>query len=203
MNVMATVDRMTGVLDRAGIDYAVVGELAVIAWGLPRFTHRIELVAPLPHDRKGMRHLEEELRAAGLWELESNRFTNLALSCVEQGRMLNFETPGAIQVDILPSGSAEVRGVASTVLGMRGHVETAGGQKTWFASPEGTIIHKLYCYWSGDDGSMRDVASILQVQNAAGRDLNLKAVGDWAREYDPGLYQAWIEVLDAVGIGGG
>lgn len=203
MDVMATVDRMTGVLDRVGIDYAVVGELAAIAWGLPRFTHRIELVAPLPGDRKGMRRLGKELRAAGLWKLGSKRFSKLAMNSVKKGRTLNFETPGAIQVGIMPSGSAKTGRVASTVLGMRGHVETASGQKAWFASPEGTIIHKLYHYWSGDDGSMRDVASILQVQAAAGRNLDLDAIGEWARDYEPGLYQAWIEVLDALGNGRG
>jgi hypothetical protein len=197
---MATVDRMTSVLDRAGIDYAVVGELAAIAWGLPRFTHRIELVAPLPGDRKGMRHLGEELKAAGLSELESSRFTDMAMSSVKQGTTLGFETLGAIKVDIIPSGGTGAGRVASTVLGMRSYIETAGGHKAWFASPEGTIIYKLYQYWLGNDRSMRDVASILQIQAAAGRDLDLEAIEDWARDYDAGLYQAWIEVLDAVGI---
>ena len=48
MNSMAYVDRLVEVLDSAGIQYAIVGGLAAIAWGVPRFTQGVDLVAELP-----------------------------------------------------------------------------------------------------------------------------------------------------------
>jgi len=49
---------------------------------------------------------------------------------------------------------------------------------------------------------MRDVAHILQVQAAAGKALDLQKIGEWARAFNPGLYQAWLETLDALGLKG-
>jgi hypothetical protein len=49
---------------------------------------------------------------------------------------------------------------------------------------------------------MRDIANILRVQAAAGKELDLEMIGTRAREFDPASYQAWLETLDAVGLEG-
>jgi len=59
-------------------------------------------------------------------------------------------------------------------------------------------LGKLYSYWLGSDRQMRDVAHILQVR--AGKTLDLEKIGEWARAFAPGLYQAWIETLDALSL---
>ena len=200
MNGMEYIDRLVEVLERTGIPYAIVGGLAAIAWGVPRFTQDVDLVATLPVALEKLTQLGEEMATSGLSAMEPTHFAELAFSSVDNGVTLSFMTPSIEKIDISPTGRSEAGRVAATVLGMRCRLETAGGQEAWFATPEGTIIGKLYFYWLGSDRQMRDVASILQVQTAAGRELDLRAIGEWARGHNAGLYQAWIETLDAVGI---
>ncbi len=201
MNSMAFVDRLVEVLESAGIQYAIVGGLAAIAWGVPRSTQDVDLVAELPADLEELTRLGERMGAAGLSAMEPDHFAEVAASSVTHGATFSFMTPAIEKIDISPTGRSEAGRVAATVLGLRCRLETAGGQTVWFATPEGTIIGKLYFYWLGSDRQMRDIANILRVQAAAGRDLNLETIGEWARAFNPGLYQAWVETLDAVGLG--
>ena len=201
MNGMAYVDRLVEVLESVGIEYAIVGGLAAIAWGVPRFTQDVDLVAELPADLNALIKLGEQMRAAGLSAMEADHFAEVAASSLRHGVTFSFVTPDVDKIDISPvSARSEAGRVAATVLGLRCRLKTAGGRTAWFATPEGTIIGKLYFYWLGSDRQMRDVASILQVQRAAGRELDLEMIGEWAREFDPGLYQAWLETLDAVDL---
>ena len=200
MNSMAYVDRLVEVLESAGIQYAIVGGLAAIAWGVPRFTQDVDLVAELPGELDELTRLGERMGAAGLSAMEPEHFAELAASSVSHGATFSFMTAAVEKIDISPIGRSEAGRVAATVLGMRCRLETAGGQTAWFATPEGTIIGKLYFYWLGSDRQMRDIANVLQVQAAAGKELNLESIGKWARAFNPGLYQAWLETLGAVGL---
>jgi hypothetical protein len=201
MNGMAHVDRLVEVLEGVGIEYAIVGGLAAIAWGVPRFTQDVDLVAELPADLSALIKLGEQMRAAGLSAMEADHFAEVAASSIRQGVTFSFVTPDVDKIDISPvSARSEAGRVAAKVLGLRCRLETAGGRTAWFATPEGTIIGKLYFYWLGSDRQMRDVANILRVQRATGRELDLEMIGGWAQEFDPGLYQAWLETLDAVSL---
>ncbi len=44
MNLLAELLALTGALDAAGVDYALVGGLAVAVWGVPRATKDIDLL---------------------------------------------------------------------------------------------------------------------------------------------------------------
>ena len=200
MNSMAYVDQLVAVLESVGIQYAIVGGLAAIAWGVPRFTQDVDLVAELPVDLDKLTRLGEEMGAAGLSAMEPDHFAEVAASSVSHGTTFSFMTPAVEKIDISPIGRSEAGRVAATVLGMRCRLETAGGQTAWFATPEGTIIGKLYFYWLGSDRQMRDIANILRVQAAAGKELNLEIIGTWARGFNPGLYQAWLETWGAIGL---
>jgi hypothetical protein len=201
MSGMAYVDRLVEVLENARVEYAIVGGLAAIAWGVPRFTQDVDLVAELPSDLGALIRLGEQMRAAGLSAMEPDHFADVAADSVSHGATFSFVTPAIEKIDISPvSATSEAGRVAATVLRMRCRLETAGGRTAWFSTPEGTIIGKLYFYWLGSDRQMRDVANILRVQSAAGRDLDLETIGAWARGFDPGLYQAWLEILDAVSL---
>jgi hypothetical protein len=200
MNGLAYVDRLVEVLESAGIEYAIVGGLAAIAWGVPRFTQDVYLVAELPADLDELARLGERMRAAGLSAIEPDHFAEVAANSICYGVTFSFMTPAAEKIDISPiSVRSEAGQVAATVLGLRCRLETAGGRMAWFATPEGTIIGKLYFYWLGSDRQIRDIANVLQVQAAAGRELDVGMIGKWARGFDSGLYQAWIETLDALG----
>lgn len=202
MNGMAYVDRLVEVLERAGIRYAIVGGLAAIAWGVPRFTQDVDLVADLPADLNELIKLGEQMSAAKLSAMAPDHFAEVAANSISHGATFSFMTPAVEKIDLSPiSATSEAGRVAATVLELRCRLETAGGQTAWFATPEGTIIGKLYFYWLGSDRQMRDIANVLQTQAAAGKELDLEMIGEWARGFDPGLYQAWLETLDAVGLG--
>lgn len=201
MNGLAYVDRLVEVLEGAGIQYAIVGGLAAIAWGVPRFTQDVDLVAKLPENLDELARLGERLRAAGLSAMEPDHFAEVAADSVRHGATLSFMTPTVEKIDISPiSVRSEAGRVAATTLGLRCRLETASGRMAWFATPEGTIIGKLYFYWLGSDRQLRDIANVLQVQTAAGRQLDVEMIGRWARAFNPGLYQAWLETLDALGL---
>ena len=201
MNGMAYVDRLVKVLESIGVEYAIVGGLAAIAWGVPRFTQDVDLVAELPSDSNELIKLGTRMRAAELSAMEPDHFAEVAANSVSYGATFSFMTPAVEKIDISPtSARSEAGRVAATVLGLRCRLKTAGGQTAWFATPEGAIIGKLYFYWLGSDRQLRDIANILQIQSAAGRELDLEMIGGWARGFDPGLYQAWLEILDAVSL---
>ena len=101
-------------------------------------------------------------------------FAEAAASTVSHGATFSFMTAAVEKIDISSIGSSEAGRVAATVLGMRCRLEAAGGQTAWLATPEGTIIGKLYYCWLGSDRPMRDIANILQVQATAGKELNLE-----------------------------
>jgi hypothetical protein len=197
---MGYVDQLVAVLEEAQIPYAIVGGLAAIAWGVPRFTQDVDLVAQLPADSEKLTRLGAQMAAAGLSAMEPEHFAEVAAGCIEHESTFSFMTPTVEKIDISPTGRSEGGRVAATTLGMRCRLQTAGGQTAWFATPEGTIIGKLYFYWLGSDRQMRDIANILQVQAAAGRELDIKTISQWAQSFNPGLYQAWLETLDALGL---
>jgi len=201
MNSMAYVDQLVEVLENAGIKYAIVGGLAAIAWGVPRFTQDVDLVAELPSNLGELVKLGEQMRAAGLSAMEPDHFAEVAASSVRHGATFSFMTPAVEKIDISPAVARSESGqVAATVLGLRCRLETAGGRTAWFATPEGAIIGKLYFYWLGSDRQMRDIANILGVQAAAGRELDVEIIGGWAQRFNSGLYQIWLEALDAVSL---
>jgi hypothetical protein len=201
MNSMTYVDRLVEVLEELEIGYAIVGGVAAIAWGVPRFTQDVDLVAELPADPDALARLGERMAATGLSAMDADHFAEVAADCVQHGTTFSFVTPAIEKIDISPaSARSEAGRVAATVLGLRCRLETAGGRQAWFSTPEGTIIGKLYFYWLGSDRQMRDVANILQVQAAAGREIDLELIGRWAQAFDPGLYQAFLETLDAVDL---
>jgi hypothetical protein len=201
MNSMTYVDRLVEVLEELEIGYAIVGGVAAIAWGVPRFTQDVDLVAELPADPGALARLGERMAAAGLSAMDADHFAEVAADCVQHGTTFSFMTPAIEKIDISPiSARSEAGRVAATVLGLRCRLETPGGRQAWFSTPEGTIIGKLYFYWLGSDRQMRDVANILQVQAAAGREIDLELIGRWAQAFEPGLYQAFLETLDAVDL---
>ena len=113
MNSMAFVDRLVAVLEAADIPYAIVGGLAAIAWGVPRFTQDVDLVAELPADANALHQLGEQMRAAALTAMEPAHFAEVAAACVEHGSTLGFMTPAVEKIDIAPTGPTPAGWVAA------------------------------------------------------------------------------------------
>jgi len=152
-------------IEDMGSEYAIVGGLAAIAWGMPRFNQGVDLMAELSVDLHGLIWLGQRMSAAGLSVMEPDHFAEVATSRIGHGVSSSFVTPAVTRLTFLRSAPRLRR--AGLCLCCR--LETAGGRTAWFATPESTIIGKLCFYWFVSDRQMRDIANVLQVQAGAGR----------------------------------
>ena len=194
------VDQLVALFEREQIPYAIVGGMAAIAWGAPCTTQDVDLIVELPAEPAVLLKMGTRLRAERLSAMEPEQWAEMAAASLRHGTPLSWMTPAVEKIDLSLVGPSEGGRVAQVVLEMRCRLQTAGGQLAWFATPEGTVIGKLYFYWLGSERQLRDIAYVLQVQTAAGRLLDLAQISDWAQAFDPGLYQIWVETLDALGL---
>jgi hypothetical protein len=163
-------------LERLHVPYAVVGSLASSLHGIPRSTQDADVVAALEEG-----HLPHLLQALATdFYVDDER----ARQAVATGRSFNVIHLGTMfKVDLfVPREDA----FATSELARRERVELEleGGRavELWFASAEDALLHKLYWYRLGGQGSDRqwgDVVGVLQVQ---GSSLDSEYLERWAQE---------------------
>jgi Nucleotidyl transferase of unknown function (DUF2204) len=150
-------------LTELGLAYAVVGGLAVAAWGSPRATRDVDLYADL-HGREA--ELERALRRRGFvvpaMRGELERFGIFRSRLGKEGVFLDiFDAAN-------PLGEA--------VLGRRRPVRI-GGRDVWFVSPEDLAVLKVVSDRARDAD---DLAMLLAPENR----VDLAYVAEWARRLD-------------------
>jgi hypothetical protein len=170
--------RVALLLERLHVRYAVVGSLASSLHGIPRSTQDADVVAALEE-----RHLTPLLQGlAGDFYVDDER----ARQAVATGRSFNVIHLGTMfKVDLfVPRGDT----FATSELARRQRVELEvdGGRavELWFATAEDALLHKLYWYRLGGQGSDRqwgDVVGVLRVQASS---LDQDYLNTWARELD-------------------
>lgn len=186
LTVMARVARA---LEQAGIPYFISGSMASAVYGVTRATQDIDIVIHLSaaDAPQLVRALEPEF-------LVDEQMVYESLARGESFNILHAET--LYKVDLFPLkadawGRAQMqRRVFLTVATAEGEVALA------FASPEDTLLHKLFWYRLGREVSerqWRDVIGILQVR---GDLLDKEYLTSWATELgmDDLLRRAWLEV---------
>jgi hypothetical protein len=170
-------------LDRLGIPYVVVGSVASILHGEPRYTNDIDVVVDLDLSRLAAfcaafppPDYYCSLEAAR--EAVTTRF---------QFNILHLTSGLKIDV-IVPSNSAFDRSQLS-----RGIRESARDDfETSFASPEDVIIKKLeYFKLGGSEKHLRDIAGILKVQADA---IEYDYIAEWVDKLS--LQAEWKLVTD-------
>ncbi len=146
---------ITAVMERFGISYAVIGGVAVRAYGIPRPTYDLDFTIEIPRER--LADLFDAVENEGYTVAESYRsgwidevagMPLVKFRCYIQGQ--------GVDVDIFIAEKPFQR----ELLKRRQRVETPDGD-TWLASPEDIILLKLLAHRPRD---MSDIGDILFTQ---------------------------------------
>jgi hypothetical protein len=176
---------LTGVCERLEIPYLVTGSMATIAFGEPRLTNDIDVVADIP-----MSQVEEFCRAFPepdyLCQLDAAR------DAVARHFQFNILHPSSgLKIDVMIPNDTEfnrsrlIRGVKVSIS------ESCNAN---FASPEDVIIKKLEYYQEGrSDKHLRDIAGVVKIR---GEHLDFAYIQTWADKL--GLSDLWHKFLQSM-----
>lgn len=146
-------------LEQQAIAYRVVGSLASMAYGEPRFTNDIDFLADIRLD-----HVAAFLQA---FPPPDHYLSEAAMrAAIEQPGQFNvIHIPSGLKVDMIVLRQDDY----SQLEIQRGRRLTSPGEfDVWFAAPEDVILNKLLYYREGgSEKHLRDIASMLTIQGAA------------------------------------
>jgi hypothetical protein len=157
-------------LNAAGVEYMLTGSMASNAWGIPRTTHDLDFVVPLPSSQipafvQAFAHPDYYLDEAAV---------RAAYRPPHQFNLIHI--PSALKADFwLLKAVPFEREMFSRRLEDRWF-----GERLWLATAEDVILHKLY--WnrlSPSDRQLGDVAGVVQVQRGKLDEAYLRR---WAAE---------------------
>tara|TARA_R110002111_G_scaffold262860_1_gene341923 strand:- start:34369 stop:34950 length:582 start_codon:yes stop_codon:yes gene_type:complete len=158
-------------LEREAVPYRIVGSMASIIYGEPRFTNDVDILLDLPLDKIGL--LCQEFSPPDYYV--SDQAAREAVSTRRQFNILHL--PTGFKADLILTTDTEFSRLDIS-LGKR--VTSTGFYDALFASAENVILKKLLFYQQGgSDKHLRDCASILLVQ---GRKIDQGYLNKWAGE---------------------
>lgn len=161
-------DAVIEALDGLGLRYAVVGGLAVSAWGSPRATKDVDLYAELASDTRPAlrRELVERDFDVPAMEEELQRF----------GVFRSLFRPTNVFVDIFDAQNP----LGEAILERRREVQVQG-RKRWTAAAEDLAVLKAF------SDRARDYEDLTKLIAVGGRTLDMQYIEKWARELDRGM----------------
>jgi len=161
--------RAADFFDREGIAYRIVGSMASIAYGEPRFTNDIDILVELSLEQSET--LCQAFPAPDFY---------VSLSAVQDAirrrHQFNIIHLGSgLKVDVILRKETEFSR-ADISHGRR--LKSEGAYDAWFASPENVILMKLRYYQEGgSEKHLRDIASILLTQ---GSTIDCRYIDSWS-----------------------
>ena len=156
-------------LERESTPYRIVGSMASIVYGEPRFTNDVDVLVDLPREK-----VEAVCREFPPPDYDvSAEAVREAIAKRHQFNILHM--PSGLKVDmILPADTEFSRLDISH--GRR--MKSEGFYNALFASPENVILKKLFYFQEGgSDKHLRDIASIMLIQ---GEKIDQAYLHEWA-----------------------
>jgi hypothetical protein len=174
--------RVAVFLESMAIPYRVVGSFASMAYGEPRFTNDIDILADVRQD-----HVAAFLEAFPAPEHYLSEAAMRA-AIAQPGQFNIIHIPSGLKVDMIVLGTDDY---ARTEI-QRGRRLTSPGEcDVWFASPEDVILNKLIYYREGrSEKHLRDIHSMLVIQQDA---IDRDYIDSWAARL--GVLEQWRMVL--------
>ena len=161
--------RIVDFLERESVRYRVVGSMASIAYGEPRFTNDIDILVDLPLGK--IDALCREFPDDDYYL--SPEAARTAISQRHQFNILHF--PSGLKIDLILVQDTDFSR-ADIAQGRR--LKSEGFYDAWFASPENVILKKLEYYREGgSEKHLRDIAGILTIQ---GESIDRAWIEAWA-----------------------
>ncbi len=159
--------------DSIQVPYRIVGSMAAMAYGEPRFTNDIDILVDLK-----LHHVDSLVEAFP--EPDFYLSPEAARTAIRDRRQFNIiHFPSGLKLDIIQCKETAF-GREDIQRGRR--IAGDGAFDAWFATPENVIIVKLrYFKEGGSDKHLRDIRSILSIQ---GDLIDRAYVEHWGRQLD-------------------
>lgn len=173
--ILAAAQALVDELEGLGVGYFIGGSVASSAHGMPRSTLDVDLVADLRLEHA--RPLAERLQTAFYVDEDMIR------SAVARGASFNvihLATMVKLDVFVLKSTSYDQAAFSRAQEGAAVLDEAAGALR--LATPEDVVLHKLYSYEAGDQGSERQWHDVIGVLKVQGSTMDLASLRRWAAE---------------------
>ena len=148
--------RLAEVFERLAIPYRVTGSMASIAYGEPRFTNDVDIVAQL-------RPAQADEFSAAFPAPEFYCSPEAVRQAARECFQFNVLHPASgLKADVIVVGDTPFDR-SRFARGQR--LLTDAAREAWFASPEDVILKKLaYFQQGGSEKHLRDIVGILKVQ---------------------------------------
>lgn len=179
-------EKVVETFERLGISYLVTGSVAAMAYGEPRMTNDIDIVAEI-----GEQHV------AGLLEsfppdeyYVSGEMIREAIR--HQGQFNVIHPSSGLKIDIIIRRNTpfDVSRFSRTRRIQPGETYQAN-----FAAPEDVIIKKMEFYKAGgSEKHLRDITGIIKI---SGADVDRRYIEGWAERL--GLSEVWEAILKRLG----
>lgn len=156
-------------LERESTPYRIVGSMASIVYGEPRFTNDVDVLVDLSPDKVDA--LCREFPSPDYYV--SAEAVREAIAQRHQFNILHI--PSGLKVDMILSNDTEF---SRLDISQGPRLKNEGFYDVLFASPENVILKKLWYFQEGgSEKHLRDIASILLIQ---GEKINQAYLDEWA-----------------------
>jgi len=179
--------RMADFFEAENIPYWVVGSMASMVYGEPRFTNDVDIVADIPCAKveQFCRHFSEPeyyVSEAAVREAIQRRF------------QFNLLHPASgLKVDIILPPRTEFARIEATRIQRK---TSAGEFDAWFGSPEDILLHKLVYFQLGGGVSEKHLRDIAGMMKLLREKLDRVYVTEWAKKL--GISDEWALVQKRV-----
>jgi hypothetical protein len=173
------------ILEKLNIPYLVTGSTAAMAYGEPRLTNDIDIVAGIHSS-----HVPKLLA-----ELPSDQFyfdDDMIREAIRHKTQFNIIHPSSgLKIDIIIRNETAFND--SRFHRIR-RIKPGENYEADFASPEDIIIMKMrYFKDGGSDKHLRDIAGILKI---SGMEIDRQYIADWAKKLD--VLDIWELVVQKI-----
>jgi hypothetical protein len=184
MEITGVLAKITDVLNRLKISYAVTGGVAVTVWGRARYTADIDIIIDIaPRNLKQLIGELSKIDKSIYLDIEAETPIGFIK---QQGGFNLIHSQSGVKADFVIKKDDEF---SQTEIN-RAIKKDFHGHKIYFISPEDLILIKLL--WYKDSGSTRhleDAESILKITK-----IDLKYIQEWAKKQSTS--KIFKEILD-------
>ena len=186
MGLFELLQKVVGVFERLGIPYLITGSVAAMAFGEPRLTNDIDIVAAI--DEKYIKDLVMSFPSDEFYI--SEEMVREAIH--RQGQFNIIHPESGIKVDVIIKQDTPFDNSRFERLH---RIYPAESYQANFAAPEDVIIKKMEYYKAGgSEKHLRDITGILKI---SGETVDWDYITKWAKRLD--LTEVWGAVREKLG----
>lgn len=178
MELYELLHKIVGTFERLGIPYLVTGSVASMAYGEPRLTNDIDIVAGINEG-----HIAGLLTAFPPGEFYIS--AEMIREAIRQRGQFNIIHPASgLKVDVMIRQDTPFD---HSRFGRVRRISPAESYIANFASPEDVIVKKMEYYREGgSEKHLRDITGILKI---SGKEIDQNYISEWADRL--GLTEVW------------